>query len=277
MFDIPWSWILQSSPNGTITFIVQKSNDDWRMANDSWPDCIVFRTCTWLSWETDVVLGDDSAIGARVLIRYTLGESYLREAIDWRNVQCLWTHRRCLHETRCNMWPENRFFLWCKINTYLDCSVAFFSGKMQWSFRARKFHNWMCAAEHFWMTNFMYSRELLWSCVGCWPDILQAYASKQCKFLLQRQNHVGNGPSVSGLVHPKKHRRNRMPYQCVGSMLNISGWTVGSCIRRWRSRTPSTYWLDLFVPVRHRLTSITMIGCAVCTWREGLLPLSFES
>lgn len=144
MFDIPWSWILQSSPNGTITFIVQKSNDDWRMANDSWPDCIVFRTCTWLSWETDVVLGDDSAIGARVLIRYTLGESYLREAIDWRNVQCLWTHRRCLHETRCNMWPENRFFLWCKINTYLDCSVVFVSGKMQWSFRARKFHNWIC-------------------------------------------------------------------------------------------------------------------------------------
>ena len=33
-----------------------------------------------------MVLGDDSAIGARVLIRYTLGESYLREAIDWRNV-----------------------------------------------------------------------------------------------------------------------------------------------------------------------------------------------
>ena len=80
----------------------------------------------------------------------------------------------------------------------------FFLEKMQWSFRARKFHNWMCAAEHFWMTNFMYSRELLWSCVGCWPDILQAYASKQCKFLLHRQNHVGNGPSVSGLVHPKK-------------------------------------------------------------------------
>ena len=70
-------------------------------------------------------------------------------------------------------------------------------------------HRALCAAEQFWMTNFMYSRELLWSCVGCWPDILQAYASEQCKFLLRRQNHVGNGPSVSGLVHPKQHRSGR--------------------------------------------------------------------
>ena len=75
-----------------------------------------------------------------------------------------------------------------------------------------------CAAEHFWMTNFMYSRELLWSCVGCWPDILQAYASEQCKFLLRRQNHVGNGPSVSGLVHSKKHRSGRRVWREAGAI-----------------------------------------------------------
>ena len=54
------------------------------------------------------------------------------------------------------------------------------------------------------MTNFM--------------DILQAYASEQCKFLLRRQNHVGSGPSVSGLVHPKKHRSGRRVWREAGAI-----------------------------------------------------------
>ena len=42
--------------------------------------------------------------------------------------------------------------------------------------------------------------------------------SEQCKFLLRRQNHVGNGPSVSGLEHPKKHRSGRRVWREAGAI-----------------------------------------------------------